>query len=88
MNDLDNLHPDKVEQIYKQIGKNVQKIRKSKKISQLKLSLAMGYKSVSVVSCGEIYHRKIHFNIEHLVKIAYILQVDLKDFFEDINIYM
>ena len=48
----------------------------------------MGYKSVSVVSCGEIYHRKIHFNIEHLVKIAYILQVDLKDFFEDINIYM
>ena len=85
MNDLDNFPSDKVERIYKQIGFNVQKIRKSKKVSQLKLSLAMGYKSVSVVSCSELYHRKIHFNIEHLIKIAYILQVDLKDFFEGIE---
>lgn len=85
MNDIDNLPPERVEQVYKQIGSNVQKIRKSKKISQLKLSLAMGYNSVSVVSCAELYHRKIHFNIEHLVKIAHILQVDLKDFFEGIE---
>lgn len=76
---------DKVEQIYKQIGNNVQRIRKSKKISQLKLSLAMGYASVSVVSCAELYHRKIHFNIEHLVKIAHILEVDLKDFFVGVD---
>lgn len=86
MKDIESLPIDKIEQIYKQIGSNVQKIRKSKKVSQLKLSLAMGYTSVSVVSCGELYHRKIHFNIEHLVKIAHILEVDLKDFFEGIDI--
>ena len=37
----------------------------------------MGYSSVSVVSCAELYRRKIHFNIEHLVKIAHILYVNL-----------
>lgn len=82
---MDNLPPERVEQVYKQVGANVQRIRKSKNISQLKLSLAMGYSSVSVVSCAELYHRKIHFNIEHLVKIAHILDVNLKDFFEGIE---
>ena len=85
MNDIDSLPPERVEQVYKQIGSNVQKMRKIKNVSQLKLSLAMGYNSVSVVSCAEIYHKKIHFNIEHLVKIAHILQVDLKDFFEGVE---
>lgn len=45
----------------------------------------MGYNSVSVVSCAEIYLNKIHFNIEHLVKIAHILEVDFKEFFEGIE---
>jgi len=44
----------------------------------------MGYKSVSTISCAEIYHNKIHFNIEHLAKIAYILDVEVCDFFIDI----
>lgn len=86
MKDIESLPLDKVDQIYKQIGSNVQKIRKSKNISQLKLSLAMGYNSVSVVSCAEIYHNKIHFNIEHLVKIAHILEVDFMALFEGVEI--
>lgn len=82
---MENFPSDRVEKVYKQIGSNVQRIRKSKNVSQLKLSLAMGYTSVSVVSCAELYLRKIHFNIEHLMKIAYILEVDLKEFFEGIE---
>ncbi|NWF66438.1 MAG: helix-turn-helix transcriptional regulator [Campylobacterales bacterium] len=74
---------DNIEKIHKTIGLNVQKIRKSKNISQLKLSLALGYESVSLISCAEIYHNKIHFNIEQLVKIAYILDVDICEFFKD-----
>lgn len=70
------------EQLHKTIGKNVAKHRKAKKLSQLDLSLEMGYKSVSVVSGAEIYYNKIHFNIEQLLKISQILEVDICEFFK------
>lgn len=44
---MQNITP---EQLYKTIGKNVAKYRKDKGLSQLDLSLQMGYKSVSIVS--------------------------------------
>ena len=61
------------------------RIRKEKNISQLKLAYALGYKSVSPISSAEIYYNKIHFNIEHLYKIAYILDVPISTFFEDLE---
>lgn len=69
------------EELYKLIGKNVAKHRKAKNMSQLALSLEMGYKSVSVVSGCEICYEKKHFNLEQLLKISQILEVDLCDFF-------
>ncbi len=68
------------EEFYKIIGKNVAKHRKAKGLSQLDLSLAMGYKSVSVVSGAEIYYNNIHFNLEHLLKISQILDIEICDF--------
>ena len=68
------------EQLYKTIGKNVAKYRKEKGLSQLDLSLQMGYKSVSVVSGAEIYYNGKHFNLEHLLKISQILDVDISEF--------
>ena len=47
---MKNLTPD---ELYKIIGQNVAKYRKEKGLSQLDLYLAMGYKSVSVVSGAE-----------------------------------
>ena len=73
-----------MQNIYQRIGLNVKKIRREKNISQLELSYAIGHKSVSVVSCAEICHKNYHFNIEHLSKIAYVLEVDICDFFEEI----
>ena len=52
---MKNLTPD---ELYKIIGQNVAKYRKEKGLSQLDLSLAMGYKSVSVVSGAEILQRQ------------------------------
>lgn len=66
-----------VEELYEYIGKNVAKYRKEKKMSQLDLSLAMGYKSVSVVSAGEVCYKGKHFNLEQLHKISQILEIDL-----------
>lgn len=67
-------------ELYNIIGKNVAKYRKAKGLSQLDLSLAMGYKSVSVVSGAEVHYNKTHFNIEHLLKISQILDVEICEF--------
>jgi len=74
-----------VEEIYKKIGNNVKRERKKKGLSQLELSLKLGFKSVSLISHAENYLYKRHFNIEHLSKIAYILDVDIIVFFEGIK---
>ena len=76
---MQNLTPD---ELYKIIGQNVAKYRKEKGLSQLDLSLAMGYKSVSVVSGAEIYYNGKHFNIEHLLKISQILNIEISEFFK------
>ena len=74
---MQNITP---EQLYKIIGRNVAKYRKEKGLSQLDLSLQMGYKSVSVISGAEIYYNGKHFNLEHLLKISQILDVDISEF--------
>ena len=83
MKDIENLPNDYSEQLHKIIGSNVKNIRKYKNISQLKLAYALGYKSVSPISSAEIYYNKIHFNIEHLTKIAYVLEIDICELFVD-----
>ena len=85
MKDIEELEENYSEQLHKTIGRNVKKIRKEKGLSQLKLAYAIGYKSVSPISSGEIYYNNIHFNIEHLFKIAYVLDIDISEFFKDIK---
>ena len=71
--------------LYKTIGKNVKFFRTQKGLTQLELSLEMGYKSVSLVSAAELYTNNKHFNIEHLQKISKILNVPIASFFEEHN---
>ena len=70
-----------MQEIYKRIGENVKRIRKSQNISQLALSLAIGHKAVGTVSMAELCINGKHFNIEHLSKIADVLEVDVCVFF-------
>ena len=76
---------EKMENIYKQIGLNVKKLRTEKGISQLTLALAIGHKAVGTVSMAEIGLNKKHFNIEHLVKIADVLEVELCQLLEGVT---
>ena len=82
MRDIEKLPDNFSEQLHKKVGRNVKKIRKEKNISQLELAYAIGYKSVSPISCAEIYYNKIHFNVEQLAKISYVLDVSMASFFE------
>ena len=68
-----------IDKVHQQIGKNIAELRKAKNISQLDLSLKLGHKSVSIVASAERFYKKRHFNIEHLIKIAHILEVDICD---------
>ncbi|MBP3223694.1 MAG: helix-turn-helix transcriptional regulator [Campylobacter sp.] len=72
-----------IDEFYKLIGKNVAKIRKSKNISQLELSLKLGYKSVSLVAGAEVCYNGVHFNLEHLYKISKILNTNINEFFTE-----
>ena len=76
-----SISSDEMLEIYKQIGINVKNARKSKGISQLALSLAIGHKAVGTVSMAELCINNKHFNIEHLTKIADVLEVDVCEFF-------
>ena len=77
-----SIDDEKMLEIYKQIGVNVKNARKLKGFSQLSLSLAIGHKAVGTISMAELCINKKHFNIEHLVKIADILEVDVCEFFK------
>jgi transcriptional regulator with XRE-family HTH domain len=79
---IDEIPQEYIKKAHKIIGNNVKKIRESKNLSQLELSHKIGHKSVSIISCAEINHKNQHFNIEHLLKIAYVLDVDVCQFFK------
>lgn len=68
---------DEIGLMYKRIGENVKKYRDLKGMSQLQLSNAMGYSSVSLVSAAELCNDGKHFNLEHLYKIAKILDINI-----------
>lgn len=74
-----------IDTMYRKIGANVMRIRKEKGMSQLDLALSIGLKSVGLISVAEIYHNKKHFNLEHLYKIAKVLDVKMADFLTDIE---
>jgi transcriptional regulator with XRE-family HTH domain len=77
-----SINEAQLKSIYQKIGNNVKAIRKSKNVSQLALSLAIGHKAVGTISMAELGLNNKHFNIEHLVKIADVLEVDVCDFFK------
>jgi transcriptional regulator with XRE-family HTH domain len=79
LKNIDELPLDTIDKFYIQIGANVKKYRVKKGYTQLQLALALNHKSVGLVSQAELYLKKQHFNLEHLYKIAYILECDIWD---------
>ncbi|WP_323588118.1 helix-turn-helix domain-containing protein [Aliarcobacter butzleri] len=79
---IDDFTEEKKEAFYKNIGKNVARIRKKHKLSQLKLSQLIGHKSTSLLSGAEIYYNKQHFSLEHLAIISYVLNENIEEFFK------
>ncbi len=82
MQDISDLPDDYIGQLHLKIGKNVKRAREKKGLTQLQISQLIGHKSVTIISRAEICYKGQHFNIEHLAKIAYVLELNLCDFFD------
>jgi len=79
LKNVENLSVDAIDEFHKKIGLNVKYMRTKKGFTQLQLSQALNHKSVGLVSQAELYLKKQHFNLEHLYKIAYILDCKVGD---------
>lgn len=77
---------DELEEFYKIVGSNVKKKREEKGLTQLQLSQKMCLKSPGLISQGELYLDKQHFNLTHLYKIAAILDCSVQDFFDGVKV--
>jgi len=76
-NKLSDIPKSEVDEFYKNISKNVKKMRNNANISQLSLALQLGIKSVAFYSnCENVRYGK-HFNLEHIYKISKALNVDI-----------
>ena len=70
-----------IAEFHRAVANRVAILRKERGFSQLDLSLAIGYKSVSLVAGAEAGYKNIHFNLEQLYRIASALDVDIAEFF-------
>ncbi|RXI24891.1 helix-turn-helix domain-containing protein [Aliarcobacter trophiarum] len=67
---------------YECISKNIIRIRKEKKVSQLKLANAIGHQNATFLGKAELLAEGKHFNLEHIYKISQVLEIDIEEFFK------
>lgn len=72
------------EEVQAQIRNNVKFLREKQGKTQLEMALAIGHSSAAFYAKAElgIQHKK--FNIEHLCKIANVLEVNICDLFNEL----
>lgn len=76
------LSADEIQEWHKLIGQNIKRLRIERGVSQLEMALSIGQKAVSFYVNAENCARNKRFNIEHLLKIAKVLNVDICEFFK------
>lgn len=83
MKTIEDISDAQIDALYRRVGMNVKKYRELRGLTQLQLALAMNLKSPGLISQGELYLNKQHFNIKHLYQLAHILECDITDFFHE-----
>ncbi|AXX92753.1 transcriptional regulator [Malaciobacter molluscorum LMG 25693] len=64
------------------ISKNVRRIRKEKKFTQLDVSLALGLSTPSFITNAESLNSSKRFNLNQLYKLSIFFEVDICEFFK------
>ena len=81
--DFSNSSKEEINNFYKIVSNNVKKYRLEKSLSQEKLALDIGIKSIAFYSNCENNKYDKHFNLEHLYKISKSLNVPLENFIKE-----
>ena len=68
-----------LDDFYKLVSANVLRIRKEKKVSQLKLALAIGHGNATFLGKAELLAENKHFNLEHLYKLSKVFNIDISN---------
>lgn len=84
MKDID-FDDGKLEYFYRKISQNIIRIRKDKKVSQLKLANAIGHQNATFLGKAELLVENKHFNLEHIYKISQVLEVPIEEFFKPLE---
>lgn len=80
--DFSNSSADEINLFYRNISKNIKNYRLEKGLSQERLALDIGIKSIAFYSNCENNRYDKHFNLEHLYKISKSLSIPIEEFFK------
>lgn len=75
--DFSNSSVDEINLFYRNISKNIKNYRLEKGLSQEKIALDIGIKSIAFYSNCENNRYNKHFNLEHLYKISKALNINV-----------
>lgn len=79
--DFSNSSVDEINLFYRNISKNIKNYRLEKGLSQEKIALDIGIKSIAFYSNCENNRYNKHFNLEHLYKISKSLNINICELF-------
>ena len=80
-----DIRDENIQSFYSVISNNVIRLRKEQKNSQLELAHSIGHTSSTFLGKAELLAENRHFNLEHVYKIATALNVDICEFFQEVN---
>ena len=80
---ISNTTTDEIIELHQNISNNVKFYRNQKGMSQMELSLLMGFKNSAFIGACENNANNKHFNIEQLHKISKALEIPITSFFEN-----
>jgi ribosome-binding protein aMBF1 (putative translation factor) len=79
------LNENEIKQFNTDVMLKIKDTRKEKGVSQLELAYFIGHKSVSAIGKIKSNLENKHYNLEHLHKIAKVLDIDIKVFLKTIK---
>lgn len=77
-----NVDEKDIETFYRNVAKQIARVRKEKNISQSDLANIIGSKYKSVIAGAECGYKNVRFNLKHLYLISIALNVDVSEFFK------
>ena len=81
MQEYSDVSQEYINEQYIKISQNVKSVRVLKNYTQEQLALSMGFSTATFYTNAENNKRGKHFSIEHLIKIAKILDINISVFF-------